>query len=318
MEAFTTETVPRHERVDYWQDLCSRTYADLKLAPRDRRSFEGEMQRSLAGPFSFARVRSSAARITRSEERAAGLADRRLEIFLTLQGESICEHHGRRAVLRPGDFTLVDLSLPYRFEFQDVCAAVSMGMPRSLIGTYLPVPDVYLGRAMSGLLGVNRLASVMIDSLCEQVQSGHLGEIGPSLARGVLDVLATAYASAGGVLLSESAMAATRRVQIRSYIEANLRDPQLTPGTIAAKLGISPRYLRLLFSREEETISRYVTRRRLEEATRDLTAPTWCGSTVTDIAYHWGFSDPAQFARVFRERFGMSPRRYRQTHGKIG
>ena len=38
--------------------------------------------------------------------------------------------------------------------------------------------------------------------------------------------------------------------------------------------------------------------------------------SITDIAYRWGFSDAAHFARMFRERFGMSPRRYRESHAE--
>jgi AraC-like DNA-binding protein len=312
VEAYSTRTVHKKERVDYWQDLCSRTYADLKLSPRDHRNFEGELRRSFAGPLSFVKVSSSAACIDRSEEHVTHSSDHRFDIFLTLRGESVCVHNGHRAVLRPGDFTLVDISLPYRFEFEDVCTGGSMGLPQSLIEAYLPVPGLCLGRPMSGLLGVNRLASVMIDCLCDQVPLGQVSELGPALVRDILDIVATAYTAIGSPG-TESATAGSRRVQIRAFIEANLRDPHLTPGRIAAALGISPRYLRLLFSQEDETISRYITRRRLEEAARELTDATWRGTTITDIAYHWGFGDAAQFSRAFREQVGLSPRRYRQA-----
>ena len=313
MEAYSTTTVRQNERVEYWQDLCSRTYADLDLAPRDHSTFEGELRRSFADPFSFSKVKSSAAEVTRSESHLTGSGRQRFEIFLTLQGETVSLHNGRRAVLRPGDFILVDLSLPYRFEFGDVCSAVSIGMPKSVIADYLPVPGAYLGRGMPGLSGFNRVASAMLDTLCDQVQSGAVSELAPGMVRGVLDVIATAYVSSGDAAVSASAAAGGRRVQIRAYIEAHLRDPGLTPRRIAAALGISQRYLRLLFSEEEETISRYVMRRRLEEATRELNHAAWRGAHITDIAYRWGFGDGAQFSRAFRERFGMSPRRYRQT-----
>jgi AraC family transcriptional regulator, positive regulator of tynA and feaB len=312
VEAYSTRSVHKRERVEYWQHLCCRTYAELDLAPRDHRNFEGELRRSFAGPFSFAKVSSSAASVTRSEEHVTDASSHRFEIFLTLQGESASLHNGQRAMLSPGDFTLVDLSLPYRFEFDNVCSAVSIGMPKSVFGHYLPAPGQYLGKAMSGLTGVNRVASVMINCLCDQVQSGALCELGPAMVRGVLDVLATAYMSVSATA-PESATASARRVQIRAYIEANLRDPRLTPRSIAAALGISPRYLRLLFSQEDETILRYVSRRRLEEAMRELNSSAWRGTNITEIAYHWGFGDAAQFSRAFRERFGVSPRRYRQS-----
>jgi AraC family transcriptional regulator, positive regulator of tynA and feaB len=316
MEAYSTACVHKKEKIEYWQDLCSRTYADLKLQPRDHSNFEGELRRSFAGPFSFVNVRSSAASITRSAEHDIDTQGHRFEIFLTLRGESVCFHNGQRAVLRPGDFTLVDISLPYRFEFEDVCSAVSIGMPKSLVGTYLPRPWAHLGRHMPGLLGVNRLASVMIDCLCGQVNGGQVSELGPAVVRSIMDVITTAYASVIAGPVSERACAASRRVQIRAHIEANLRDPRLTPGRIATALGISQRYLRLLFSEEEETISRYVTRRRLEEANREMADAAWRGSTITDIAYHWGFSDAARFSRAFRDQFGVTPRRFRQTQIK--
>ena len=88
MEAYSTRTVHKKERVDYWQDLCSRTYADLKLSPRDHRNFEGELRRSFAGPLSFVKVSSSAACIDRSEEHVTHSSDHRFDIFLTLRGES--------------------------------------------------------------------------------------------------------------------------------------------------------------------------------------------------------------------------------------
>jgi AraC-like DNA-binding protein len=316
MEAYSTATVRPQDKAEYWQDLCSRTYADLELTPRDHRNFEGELHRSYAGAFSFVKVSSSAACITRSEEHVSRSSAQRFDVFLTIRGESLCVHNGHRVVLRPGDFILVDLSLPYRFEFEDVCSGVSIGMPKSLIGSYLPAPGLYLGRRMSGTLGVNRLASVMIGCLCEQVHSGQVNDLGPSLVRGILDVLAAAYAAAPGAPVSESAAASSRRVQIRAFIEANLRDPRLSPGHIAAALGISPRYLRLLFSHDDETISRYVTRRRLEEATRELADATWRGTTITEIAFHWGFNDAAHFSRVFRQKLGVSPRLYRQAQIK--
>ncbi len=314
MESYSTATVHAKEKVDYWQDLCSRTYADLELAPRDHRNFEGTLRRSFAGPFAFVKVSSSAASITRTEEHVTGSGGHRFDIFLTLRGASLCFHNGRCATLKAGDFTLVDISLPYRFEFEDVCSAVSIGMPEALIRAYLPVPGAFLCRPMSGLRGVNRLASVMIDCLCDQVQSGQVSAVGPSLARGVLDIVATAYASVTDSPVPESTAAASRRVQIRTYIEAHLRDPRLTPRRIAEALGISPRYLRLLFSQADETISQYVTRRRIEEVARRLTEPLWRGTTITDIAYDWGFSDAAHFSRAFRQRHGLTPRQYRQTH----
>jgi AraC-like DNA-binding protein len=313
VEAFSTATVHKNEKVDYWQCLCSETYADLELDPLDHRNFEGTLYRAAGGPLSFAHVSSSAARITRSEEHFVHPAGHRYHIFLTLEGQSLCIHGGRQAVLCTGDFTLVDISRPYHFEFEDFCSAVSIGMSESLICSYLPVPGELIGRPISGAFGVNRLAAVMIRCLCDQVQAGHVADLSSIPVRGVLDVVAAAYATALGAPPSDSAVAGARRIQIKTFIESHLRDPRLTPGQIAASIGISPRYLRLLFSQEEETISQYVTRRRLDEVAQQLADINWRTTTITDIAYGWGFSDAGHFARAFRQKFGVSPRDYRHT-----
>jgi AraC-like DNA-binding protein len=36
---------------------------------------------------------------------------------------------------------------------------------------------------------------------------------------------------------------------------------------------------------------------------------------VTQLTYVAGFSDPSNFARAFRKRFGMSPKQWREKHG---
>ena len=53
-----------------------------------------------------------------------------------------------------------------------------------------------------------------------------------------------------------------------------------------------------------------------EGTPREMADAAWRGSTITDIAYHWGFSDAARFSRAFRDQFGVTPRRFRQTQIK--
>jgi AraC family transcriptional regulator, positive regulator of tynA and feaB len=205
------------------------------------------------------------------------------------------------------------ISRPYHVEFDDFCSAISVGMPQELLNSYLPVPSDVVCRTMAGTRGLNRLTSLMIRCLCNQVHEDQCLQIGPSVTRALLDVIAAAYAETYDARISDSAVAGSRRVQIKNVIESNLADPRLSPGQIASQLGISRRYLRLLFSREEETICQFIMRRRLEEAAAQLAQWMWRGTTITDIAYRWGFNDAAHFSRAFRDQFGSSPRQYRRA-----
>jgi AraC-like DNA-binding protein len=75
---------------------------------------------------------------------------------------------------------------------------------------------------------------------------------------------------------------------------------------------LSPRYLRMIFAASEEPILAYVMRRRLEECANQLADARWRGHSITEIAFGWGFNSAPHFTRSFRERFGVSPRQYRQ------
>ena len=67
----------------------------------------------------------------------------------------------------------------------------------------------------------------------------------------------------------------------------------------------------MLFSDQNETVARYVLRRRLDACTRALPSSMRRGRTVTAIAFNYGFSSPTHFGPVFRAKNDMTTREYR-------
>jgi AraC-like DNA-binding protein len=114
-----------------------------------------------------------------------------------------------------------------------------------------------------------------------------------------------------------SSLATSHRIRIVNYIEAHLGDPDLTPMRVAEACKMTPRYLHHLFSEESETVARFILRRRLEECSRALTLPSQRGRTVTSIAFDFGFNSPTHFGRVFRARYGVTPRDFRRLQTDI-
>jgi hypothetical protein len=53
------------------------------------------------------------------------------------------------------------------------------------------------------------------------------------LARNLLDMMVTSYAMAFDVIVDESVVVGTRKVLAKRYIEAHLKDPDLTPAGVA-------------------------------------------------------------------------------------
>jgi AraC-like DNA-binding protein len=129
----------------------------------------------------------------------------------------------------------------------------------------------------------------------------------------LLDLIAAAYSSAPHARYEHSTLVGAHRARIISYIEAHLRDPELTPRRVAQACRITPRYLHHLFANESETVTEYIQRRRLEECARALIAAPVRGRLVTEIAFDYGFNSLTHFGRVFRSRYGLTPSEYRRA-----
>jgi AraC-like DNA-binding protein len=78
---------------------------------------------------------------------------------------------------------------------------------------------------------------------------------------------------------------------------------------IAAAAGMSRRAVQLAFRRHLDTTpTDYLRRVRLDGAHLELLeAQPHSGLTVTEVAYHWGFSSPSRFAERYRAAYGVSP-----------
>lgn len=100
---------------------------------------------------------------------------------------------------------------------------------------------------------------------------------------------------------------AARLRAITADIEAHLASPELTPGWIARRHGISERYLRRLFAGEQTSFSDHVAQRRLRLVHRQLCDPGQAHRTIAEIALACGFGDLSWFNALFRRRYGESP-----------
>ena len=106
---------------------------------------------------------------------------------------------------------------------------------------------------------------------------------------------------------------AARLSAVKQDIEAHLTDSRLSPGTVAARQGISDSYIRKLFEHDGTTFSDFVLERRLACAYRSLSDPRRTGRSVASIAFDAGFGDLSYFNRTFRRRYGATPSEVRRN-----
>ncbi|HEY6817020.1 MAG TPA: helix-turn-helix domain-containing protein [Croceibacterium sp.] len=270
------------------------------------------------GPIEAFGLHSDSLRHDGDAPRAIVSREHGYAIVLMIEGEAKARHYGHSCALAPDDFLLVDGAAPLEFAFAEPGEILVLGVPARVLRNHLPSPDQFCGLALRSHEGIAQGAAEMTRCIVGQLEDGLSPQFHGRVARNLLDTLATAFSMALDGSLKGSPLLCSRNARVRLRIERDLRDPELSPARIAARLRMSPRYLRAIFAASDETVSAYILRRRLEECARELADPEQGRASITQIAFGWGFNSAPHFTRSFRERYGMSPRQYRTCAASRG
>ncbi|MFH8519523.1 helix-turn-helix domain-containing protein [Streptomyces gelaticus] len=183
---------------------------------------------------------------------------------------------------------------------------------------FFRIPCSYLGIAqdevrhltglrVSGAGGVAALVSRFLAALIGE--NGLWNSMnGKRLALNAVDVIALLIAELLTPFRSDSTKKGSEMLaRVRSYIEENLMNPDLSPESIARAHHISVRYLHKLFQGDGTTVSTHVRQRRLAACRLDLGRLPNRRRSVAAVAQSWGFASPSHFSRLFRQAYGESP-----------
>jgi AraC-like DNA-binding protein len=312
LETFSTIGLDARRKLEYWNDTACTSFTPIVSDPVDPRSFTGCLTRTLIGDIRVAEVYSDPQLVRHSRSHVARSRIAMFFVHMQLEGESISRQDGREARLGPGDFTLCDTTRPYEIAFDGPNRMFVLGIPDTLMRRHIACPESVVAIPMSGSQGVSGLLSNFLRGFWRECRENLDPIVAPRLTHAILDLMASAYTLLPQSQPDRSSLATAHRIRIVNFIEAHLGDPDLTPMRVAQACKMTPRYLHHLFSHESETVARYILRRRLEECSRALTVPSQRGRTVTAIAFDYGFNSPTHFGRVFRARYGLTPREYRR------
>lgn len=311
MHCYTTELHSPQAKLTYWNEVMHEVFLSAwEVEPALPEKFDMKMRAVPFGDLVLSNASLSQARINNSR---SGTRDgaHPYHLYMVNQRQYVATEH-RRAVLEPGDFTLVDSTLASSMFTEQPYTTIALTVPLDFLREHVPNPDAAIGLRFSGKEGLSRTASMMLRSMWKLGEAGHLPEVGVKLARSLLEVFAACCYISCGPLEQETVAARSRRARMKRYIEENLRNPDLSVEAVANRFGVSSRYLQMLFAAQNQTVSGYIRARRLEECARQLTDPVWRERGITEIAFGWGFNNAAHFARAFREHFGTSAREFRK------
>lgn len=295
-----------------WTAIAGSRFVPLRLLGVE--PFSGSISWREIDDTCITEIAASAHRVLRTPELVSPTDPRHFKVSLQLEGVGAVAQDGRTALMRPGDIAIYDTSRPYTLEFPDRMRCVVMAFPQEKFDVPASLIRRITAVRLPGDDGVGALLSPFLRHLGESLGEWS-GVTGLRILRASLDLLtALVYAQLAEQHdhWGESGRAEMRAFRV--YIDDHLGDPQLSASTVAKAHYISVRYLQYLFSEEGTTVSEYIRSRRMEHCAIDLSDPAQADLSVQQIAHRWGFADASHFSKVFKRRFGSSPRQFRLAH----
>jgi AraC-like DNA-binding protein len=316
LESFQTAGLPPQRRLEYWNALHEKALTPTVTDAADLAAFAPSLIRTQVADLWVGQISSSPAVVHHAREHVA--RSKAALFFLKIQIHGSCgiSQDGREARLEVGDFGLLDATRPFHMTFAGPAKAVVIGIPEGLLRRQLAQPERLVALRMSYAENLNSVLSDFVRSLWRQCEINVEG-VGTNLASALLNLTAAAYDRLAVAHAPGSAHLEAMRLRVIHHIEKHLGDCELSPQSIAAMLATSSRYVHSIFTRGEETLSRYILRRRLEESARMLASAAQRTRSVSAIAFDYGFSSSTNFGKVFREHYGMTPTQYRQEHCQV-
>ena len=294
-------------RVEEFQAIAA-NICKLHITPAEGQDYCSETVIGLLPGIIMADTTHSACTTDRTNRLAAETGDNILLHIPVSGGFSIRQDGGRDVECGPGQIYVDPNEVPGVAEFRAGRANVF----------YVSIPRSFLASATAGLNTVLRDVAALTPqwrlflnyarSLHEELP--HLPpEEAMQCAAHVQDLALMALGATreAAELAAGRGVRAARLKAVKADIERQLTSPGLTPDLIAARQGISPRYLRSLFEGEGTSFRDYVASRRLLMAYRLLADPKCRIMTISQIAMQAGFGDLSWFNARFKSAFGTTP-----------
>jgi len=305
-----TSCVDPPRRLDYWRDMISSTFVALDCDAPKRREFSGSLETSALKDVQFSTVVSDAQHVVRSRRRIRQAPNDSFLVSIQCRGMGSVAQEDRVAELGVGDFAIYDASQPYELRFREPFEQLVLRLPRHYFSHRIACPERLTAIAFRSSLGPVSIVSNFISHLYHQLHGLDAASTA-AVHQALVDLLIAALAgtSTRGMFTSNQLV---MRQRIKSFVETRLADPCLNCTLVSEAHGISVRYLNKLFENDEVSLSEWMWARRLDRARVSIESSQTTGQSITQIAYDWGFKDPAHFSRAFKARYGESPSAYRR------
>jgi AraC-like DNA-binding protein len=309
-----TATVPPTERLDFWSESSHDAYLPVQVRSPTREQFGARMWGYELGPLSLFRIAAAPNTMMRGTSAITACDPECLHLSVVLRGQINAAQEGRTGLARAGDLISYETSHPVVFRADQPYESLVIRVPRALLGQQEAEISKLTAVGISGREGLPKAAVAFFCGLVGRLDAGTITtEDAPNTIDCVLDLVRALYSAPSAA--DDAPRMRTRAeilLNVQTFIEAHLGNPELDPEQIARATFISTRYLHKLFEAEGTSVCRWIRETRLERCRRDLLDPALADETILTIASRWGLPGPEHFSRLFRSAFGRSPSELRR------
>lgn len=313
-----TSEAPAPHHAQFWAERVCASFHPMQMTSVGASDFPARMWGYRLADIRIYRVMADVHTMSRTQRDIAAGDPESMHFNVLLRGGIRVAQQDRSVLLRPHDMLVYDTSRTAVFRADRSFDVLAFQIPKSMLGSGANTLARHTAVRIAGDRGLPRLVSRFLVEAARAVFDGSISEDDAGVQGHVLDLVNRLYVDLGGnepAPRQRPSTSAELLLQAQAQIEARLADPTLSPAEIASACFISPRYLQKVFAGEGLSVTEVIRSERLSRCQRDLADPGKRLQPIKEIATRWGFTDQAHFSRLFRERFGCSPREFRASHG---
>ncbi len=280
-----------------WQNGLAAAFVRLDAESLGSSEFRGKIEQAKLPDGQVSRVKATSHRVLRRKEHV--VERRRDVVFVNLQisGRGSIEMPGLSFETPPMDLCIVPTSEVYSIAHAAPFELISIALHQDALPDNLEPGVARLSRSAAG----RELAGVL----------ANLGSLALRLpgSMAALDQQIVGTLALIGSLSGEETGDDAMRNAILAHITRQHTQHGMAASQLAAVFGLTERQLHALFASSGQSVGARIETARLRTACDLLTTTTL---PVSNVATRSGFRDPSYFARIFRRKFGMSPRDWRR------
>lgn len=303
---FSTRDLPERMRVPQWREHFGRCIVRADIEPLSKVPFQADASLQAVQGLRMLALRGTSMRFSRLQANLAD-GDDSIGVIFCSSGRSQLSQRGQEVEARANDAIALLHSEPASVTYVGGLQ-FGLAVPHEALAQRVTDVESLVMRPILHRTEAFRLFTAYLKSVLK-VRALSDPKLHRTVVTHIHDLVALAIGECPALgESSASAVVAARHNAALDYMAVHFQEPGLSVQTVAHCQGISSRYLQRLMASSGPSFTERLNELRLQRALKLLTESDASRRRISDIALEVGFSDVSYFNRLFRTRFGDSPR----------